>query len=251
METAAIEKKPVQKIFARHEKKYLLTRMQFECLYERLHAYMDEDAYGLSTVCSVYYDNDQNELIQKSIDKPVYKEKFRVRSYGVPREDSRVFAEIKKKFDGVVYKRRVMAPYREMMDFVEKGRALPEDAQIQKEIRYMLERYRLHPAVYIAYDRLALAGKEDPETRVTFDFNTRFRTDHLRLSDGDYGEKLRSDDFYVCETKIANSAPLWLAKLLAECRIYPGTFSKYGTCYKEHILPEMMAEEVLKKCSSF
>ena len=172
----------------------------------------------------------------KSIDKPQYKEKFRVRSYGVPGPESPVFAEIKKKYMGVVYKRRVTAPYEQIRAFLDTGQMLPKDIQIQKEILYMIERYQLRPSVYIAYDRLALAGKDDPEVRVTFDFNTRYRTRQLDLAAGDYGDPLRGGDFYIMEIKLGRNAPLWLSRILTGERIFRGSFSKYGTYYKEHVL---------------
>lgn len=231
----------VQKVFQRQEKKYLLQRSQFEILYSRLQEHMDKDRFGKTTVCSLYYDNDYHELLMKSIDKPVYKEKFRVRSYGVPGPDSPVFAEIKKKYEGIVYKRRVTAPYQELMAFLTDRVPLDCDPQIQKEIWYMSDRYHLHPSIWLAYDRLALAGREDPGIRVTFDFHMRYRSENLDLAYGDQGEPLRNDDFYIMEVKIPLGAPLWLTRILSEEKITPGTFSKVGVCYQEKILPAMKA----------
>ncbi len=242
METATA--KEIQSVFKRKEKKYLLSRAQYETLFERLQEHMEPDVYGLSTVCSLYYDTPHWDLISRSIDKPIYKEKFRLRSYGVATDDSPVFAEIKKKYDGIVYKRRVTAPCGEMLRFLNEGVPLPDSPQIQQEIRWMLRRYDLRPAVWLAYDRIALVGREDPELRATFDFRVRYRTDRLDLREGDFGEELTGDDFYILETKIHKAAPLWLAQLFSELRIYPGTYSKYGTCYRERLLPSILADEL-------
>lgn len=231
-----VQKTSVQRIFQRQEKKYLLNRAQFDAIHDRLLSFMEPDRFGQSTVSSVYYDNDWHELIIKSIEKPIYKEKFRLRSYGVPNPDSPVFAEIKKKYNGVVYKRRVTAPYEEMNAFLAREKMLEKDVQIQKEILYMIDRYQLHPALWLSYDRLALSGRDDPQVRVTFDLHTRFRTYDLDLASGDYGEPLRDDNFIIMETKVPGAAPLWLARLLSEMKIYPGSFSKYGTCYQEKIM---------------
>ena len=94
--------------FKRYEKKYLLTAAQYERIRARLDAYIEPDEFFSSTVCSLYYDTGDFELIRRSIDAPVYKEKLRVRAYNVPAPDGTVFVELKKKFKGVVYKRRVM-----------------------------------------------------------------------------------------------------------------------------------------------
>ncbi len=232
-------KKPVERVFRRKEKKYLIDKAEFEELYRRLLVFMDEDVYGRSTVASLYYDTPDHELIYKSIEKPLYKEKFRLRCYGVPDESTPVFAEIKKKYDGIVYKRRVTAPFRDMAAFINERKPLEKDAQIQNEILYMIDRYGLSPSVYIAYDRYALAGREDKNVRITFDFNARFRTDELDLAAGDHGTPLEDDDFYIMEIKIGGGAPLWLADILNEMKIYPGTYSKYGVCYKKFIFPSL------------
>ena len=94
----------IQCCFERYEKKYCLTLSQQRFLLERMMPYMKKDEYGEYTICNIYYDTDDFRLIRASLEKPVYKEKLRVRSYGVPQADGRVFVELKKKFDGVVYK---------------------------------------------------------------------------------------------------------------------------------------------------
>lgn len=102
-------KNPVQYSFQRYEKKYFLTPEQQTRLLPALQQHMQADAYGQYTLCNTYYDTADWRLIRASLEKPVYKEKLRVRSYGVPEKDGRVFIEIKKKFDGIVYKRRITA----------------------------------------------------------------------------------------------------------------------------------------------
>ena len=97
----------IQYSFARVEKKYMLTRTQRGALLNRIASHLEADAHPTYTICNIYYDTDDYRLIRASIEKPVYKEKLRVRSYGVPGEGDTVFVELKKKFDGVVYKRRV------------------------------------------------------------------------------------------------------------------------------------------------
>ena len=226
---------PVQTSFKRKEKKYLLNRKQYEALRLRMQPYMQEDQYGLTTIMSIYYDNDDFQLIHRSIEKPLYKEKFRLRSYGVPKEGTKVFAEIKKKYDGIVYKRRVTAPMSEMRQFLEGKWKLPDNEQVQQEILWMLKRYRLEPKVLVMYDRLALFGIEDPSLRITFDSNLRYRTEDLDLTHGSFGELFEPEDFYIMEIKFPQSTPLWLVRILDELHIYPGSFSKIGTVFSNNI----------------
>ena len=218
-------------IFKRKEKKYMLTEAQYKEFVERIKDHMKDSEFAPSTVCSLYYDTDDFELINKSIEKPVYKEKFRLRCYDVPNEDSRIFAEIKKKYDGTVYKRRIAASYKEMKAFLEEGKELPTDKQIQNEIKWMVERYGLKPAFYLACDRTALVGKEDKGLRITFDSNIRYRTEDLDLIYGDAGKKFFEDNIYIMEIKFEGACPLWLARTLSEMKIYPHSFSKYGNAY--------------------
>ena len=226
---------PVQTSFKRKEKKYLLNRAQYDALRQRLKEHMQEDQYGLSTIMSLYYDNDDFQLIHRSIEKPRYKEKFRLRSYGVPKETTPVFAEIKKKYDGIVYKRRVTAPLSEMRGFLEKGDELSENRQIQKEIRWMFDRYRLKPKVMVIYERIALYGIRDPSLRITFDSNLRYRTTDLALEKGSHGDLFMPEDFYIMEIKFPGTSPLWLVDILDELKIYPGSFSKIGTVCRTRI----------------
>ena len=151
----------------------------------------------MSTACTT----EDYSLIRTSLSRPAYKEKFRLRSYGVPGERSLVFAEIKKKFDGVVYKRRVEGEPETIQAFVDQGKSLPADSQIQREITCFLKRYHPEPRVFIAYERLALAGKEE-DLRITFDRNIRWRDRELDLRAGDQGSPVLADDGIVMEIKV-------------------------------------------------
>lgn len=206
-------------------------------LFESLGGHLLEDEYGATTVISVYYDSDDFRLIGRSVDGPLYKEKFRIRSYGIPDDDSTVFAEIKKKFDGTVYKRRVEGKYQEIMDMLDGKIRLDHHRQIQDEILWMMERYSLEPVVLIAYDRTAFTSPADPGLRVTFDSDVRYRLDDLDMRNGDYGTPLREEGFRIMEIKTTGSIPLWLADMLSGNGIYPGSFSKIGTCFREVIVP--------------
>ena len=224
----------IQCCFQRYEKKYILSRAQQEYIMKNMRVRMVPDEYGQYTICSVYYDTPDWRLIRASLDKPVYKEKLRVRSYGVPAEDGRVFVELKKKFDGVVYKRRITMGAAEAAAFL-RGEAAAK-GQIGQEIAWFQTFYHTEPKVFIGYDRLAFTGREDPELRITFDAALRCRDENADLRAGDYGAAILPPDAVLMEIKIPGAAPLWLSRLLTDAGAFPGAFSKYGTFYKTHIL---------------
>lgn len=229
----------IRHIFERVEKKYVVGEEKARELAARLGERMIPDEFGLHGVLNVYYDTEDYALIRGSVEKPVYKEKFRLRGYSTPGEETMVFAELKKKYRSVVYKRRVVAD-EDRIERLLQGEMIPgEDAQTQREILWFFLQYDLAPRAFVGYDREALVGREDPELRVTFDRNLRWRGDHLRLSDGARGEPILPEEAVVVEIKIAGAAPLWLARLLSDLGIYPTSFSKYGECYLRHIAPNL------------
>lgn len=226
--------------FKRYEKKYLLTAEQYAVLREELKNYIKPDEYYSSTVCSIYYDSDDYSLIRNSIEGPVYKEKLRVRSYNVPKDNDRVFVELKKKYKGVVYKRRVTMTAKEAELYLAGKAPAPEDSQMIREIDWFLKMNNPSPKVFIACDRLAFVAVDNPELRITFDKDIRWREDNLRLTCGSQGENLLRNGEIVMEIKIPGAAPMWLAELLSRCEVYPSGFSKYGNCYKYHILEKYL-----------
>lgn len=226
-----------QEIFKRYEKKYMLSEQQYTCLLRALIARMAIDEYGKHTISNIYFDTRDYELIRTSIEQPAYKEKLRLRAYGTVKEDSTVYVELKKKYDGVVYKRRVPMAMQEAGKYLDYGIRPKEDSQIFREIDYTLKRYDLKPAAYIAYDRIALFGKEDPELRVTFDRNIRCRNYMLDLRCGENGSRILEKGQVLMEVKVPGAMPLWMSRLLAGLNIYPDSFSKYGTYYQEYLQP--------------
>jgi SPX domain protein involved in polyphosphate accumulation len=166
-------------VFKRVEKKYLLTANVYEDLILRLAPFIERDSYGLHTICNIYYDTERYDLIRNSIEKPKYKEKLRLRSYGIPTADSRVFLEIKKKYKGTVFKRREEMTLFETQELLENGSFPEKKSQILNEIEYFLKFYHPEPKLFLAYDREAYSGKEDSSLRITFDRNIRSRTTEL------------------------------------------------------------------------
>lgn len=229
---------PIQNCFARYEKKYFLTPAGQKTLLQAIGPYIKMDFYGKYTICNLYYDTPDWRLIRASLEKPVYKEKLRVRSYGVPAEDGTVFAEIKKKYKGVVYKRRITVPVSEVQPLLNGEKPLADYGQIGREIDWFQQMYHAQPRVFIGYDRIAFAGVEDPELRITFDTNIRWRTTELDLRAGDHGAPLLPDDRVLLELKLPGVCPLWLSHALTEAGAVPVSFSKYGSCYCRYLLRE-------------
>lgn len=224
-------------IFKRIEKKYLLPVDRFHAFMERLGDWVKQDDYGLHTICNIYYDTDQNDLIRRSIEKPVYKEKFRLRSYGIPTKEDMVYLEIKKKYKGTVYKRRVAMPMLAAKEYLEEGRYPKEyDCQILREIDYMINYYNLKPSLYLAYDRRAFYVVDKPEIRFTMDQKIRSREEQLDLMRGDYGEYLFEEDLRLIEIKAPGALPEWFVEAMCELEVYPNSFSKYGKIYSKKLL---------------
>lgn len=222
----------IQNSFERVEKKYLLTRGQYAAMKLGMAAHTAPDKYPVYTITNIYYDTEDMELIRESLEKPEYKEKLRVRAYGVPTSRDTVFVELKKKFEGVVYKRRITLSAGETYAWL-SGIVRAPEGQIAREIDWFRRRIKPVPAAYIAYDREAFAGTEDPELRITFDTNLRAREYDLDLRLGDHGTLIIPEDTVLMELKIPGAAPMWLAKLLSDNGIKPVSFSKYGTFYKQ------------------
>ena len=222
-----------QSVFERYEKKYVITGAQKEKLLSAINGRLVPDEFGESTVCNLYFDTPDYRLIRASMERPVYKEKLRLRSYGIPDENSNVFVELKKKYKGVVYKRRINMTYGEAVDFLCRRNFPRADTQVYGEIAYFMGFYRsLRPTVSIFCDRTAYFSSEDRNVRVTFDRNIRFRNKMLDLSTGSQGVKLLDSGLYVMEVKTLGSVPLWFSSALGELEIYPRAFSKYGKAYE-------------------
>lgn len=218
-------------IFKRIEKKYLLTEAQYEALFQRIGAHLKPDEYGRSTVLSLYLDTPDRRIIRNSIEAVDYKEKLRLRSYGTAGADATVFLELKKKFGGVVYKRRAAMSLAEAERYLRQGEK-PFESQIMSEIDWAMKLYdQPKGAMLIACEREAWFDEAHPDLRLTFDRNIRYRKTELRLDRGSAGIGLLPKDTVLLEIKTAGAMPLWLANALDAEKILPGSFSKYGAAY--------------------
>ena len=222
-----------QSCFQRFELKYILTRPQKEALLRAMEPYMRLDQYGRVTIRNIYYDTPSYRLIRASIERPVYKEKLRIRSYRqlVPGEDA--FVELKKKFKKVVYKRRLSMPFHESMDWLKGVDSLQPPGQIGEEIRYFRDFYGdLRPTVFLSYEREAFYSLDGSDFRVTFDENILARDTDLSLCSQVCGTPILPTELTLLELKAPGAIPLWLTDFLTKNKIYKTSFSKYGTAYQ-------------------
>ena len=230
--------------FRRVEKKYVINKKQYEALQKAMQDKMVEDEHGKSTIYNVYYDTEQYDLIKHSISKPIFKDKVRIRSYNAPTQNSKVYLEIKRKYDGIVSKRRIQTS---LETFYESFKSPKETAkgQVEKELTYYFKHYHLIPTMFLSYERNAYYEKGNSDFRITFDTNIIARDYDLQMEKGNYGTVILGKDNYVMEIKTLGAMPIWFVHLLDELNIYPAGFSKYGEAYQELILKENSMKEVI------
>lgn len=219
--------------FKRYEKKYLLNPEQYNAIKAEVDKFFSPDEYGETKICNLYYDTPSFLTIRRSIEKPIFKEKVRLRTYGVPDDSTTAFIEVKRKFKSVVYKRRIHMPYVKAIDYLNKIYPDEEDTQISKEIKYIINFYgNLEPKFYLSYDRSAYFYKETSDIRITFDKNITWRTNDLDLRSGSYGASILPEGYTLMEIKVPNTVPLWLSQLMSRLGVKSNSFSKVGNAYK-------------------
>lgn len=227
-----------QAVFKRYELKYLLTQQQKQAVLAAMEPYMQLDKYGRTVIRNLYYDTPTHLLIRRSIEKPAYKEKLRIRSYARVDGDGTVFVELKKKYRNVVYKRRMALPNQKAMAWL-AGETLCHGGQIAKEIDYFQEFYGpLRPAVFLSYEREAFYARDGSDFRITFDDTILCRQEALSLTAEVYGTPILPPGKVLMEIKCSGGIPLWMTAVLSREKIYKSSFSKYGTAYKTLIFPQ-------------
>ena len=245
-----------EKIFDRVEKKYLITPTIRRVLLRTIKKNMKPDSYFKSNIYNIYFDTNNYDLITQSIDHPIFKEKFRARSYD---GYDKVFLEIKTKLlgsalrrdvlenDGITkdnnigYKRRILINKQDFEDLI-KGKATAldlakrnietrNDIQIAKEIDYFMSHFKLKPKILLYYDRESYIG--DNDLRITFDENLKYRNKQLKFVKKSLDKTFFKDDKnIIMEIKAKSALPLWLVKVLSTEHIYPQRFSKIDKIYE-------------------
>ena len=223
-----------REVFQRKEIKYLLDEEQYREVKAFLDGIARTDRYGISRINNIYFDTKDYLLVRTSLEKPLYKEKLRLRTYGETEDGTNAFIEIKKKYKGIVYKRRISGSYEKLQGHMEGKNPDLGSSQIAKEILSFEERYKdLRPAMSICYERMAMAGILDQDFRVTFDRNIEWNAECRDLRQQKPGKPLLKPGQYLMEIKVANALPPGLARKLSEQKVFPASFSKYGEGYKD------------------
>ncbi len=231
-----------QMIFQRYELKYLLNLRQLQAVQKAIEPYMMPDQYSHSSIRNLYLDTPDFRLIRRSLERPVYKEKLRIRSYGRAGEQAPVFVELKKKYRSVVYKRRLLLEQDAARACFDGTRPWP-DSQIGAELNYAANFYQsLRPAVFLSYERDAFHGITDPDFRVTFDTDILYRQQQLTLDSDPWGTPILPSDMVLMELKVSGGFPIWMAHVLSRQGIFKTSFSKYGTAYRDILLTGQRGE---------
>lgn len=229
-----------QMIFKRYEIKYLLTYAQRQYIQETMKPHMQLDEFGHSVIRNIYFDTDNYRLVRRSIEKPVYKEKLRMRSYRKAGQNDKVFLELKKKYQSVVYKRRILLPQQEAFELIDNPSGIQTDSQIEKEILYFCDYYQsLRPVVYLSYEREAYYALDGSDFRVTFDEQILSRTDRLSLDEEPEGQLLLEEGMSIMEIKTPGAMPLWMTQCLTKLHLYKTSYSKYGTAYQQMLMASL------------
>ncbi len=236
-----------QTVFKRYELKYILSLEQKAKILTAMSPYMHIDGYGLTAIRNIYFDTDDHRLIRRSIEKPVYKEKLRIRSYSQATSDSTVFVELKKKYENVVYKRRLPLCWQDAIAWASREKACPKDTQISREIDYFIDFYgKLRPSVLLSYEREAYYDTGGGDLRITFDSNMLCRQVDMSLCSPIYGDPIFPKDSVLMELKCSGSLPLWMVRTLSREGIFKTSFSKYGNAYRTLIFPTLYPQSTQK-----
>jgi hypothetical protein len=236
---------------SRGEVKYMLDEYTYQKLRKAMRPYVEPDLFATTEVCSLYLDTPDNALIRRSLEKPKYKEKIRIRRYGSLHSLSdSCFIEIKKKVQGIVYKRRVEMTLQEAKTFCTEGiypeaslKLLPEGEEIsaRQNLSEMAWCFRVHkplnPSFYVSYKRLSLKEKNTDTLRITFDRDIRWLAMAGLWREGSPLPEAATTDLVagekrLMEIKAGQSMPLWLVHILNDLEIYPQSFSKAGATYR-------------------
>ncbi len=228
--------------FKRYELKYKLTKEQYGLLITAMPNEMQLDQYGRHKISNIYFDTEDYRVIRHSLEKPKYKEKLRIRCYGEPSESTIVFIELKKKFNGIVYKRRVYSEQSKVFSYLCTGEKTVEQSQILREIDYFKKSYdEIKPKVYLSYEREAFFSTLDENFRLTFDFNIRARSSDVSLFSSDDDMEVLPTNYVLLEVKTVRGLPNWFLQFLGDNKIYKTSFSKYGTAYQTYFMPQFIS----------
>lgn len=238
-------------VFKRYEKKYLMNEAIMKRLMPEILAHMEPDKFCRDgqtySISNIYFDTEGYDVIRESLSKPFYKEKLRLRSYGIPTSPGdTVFLEMKKKVNRMVTKRRAKLTAGEAERFLTKGEYPVNPsymtAQVLREIEYYLSHKKVAASMRISYERMAFFDRENRDFRLTFDQDIRYVQGKVGLYDQDKGRPLLPEDARLMEVKVSDAYPMWFVRLLSEENVHISSFSKYGVAYKSYLKEEVLED---------
>lgn len=235
----------MQYIFKRLEKKYLITQNQAAQLKSTLAQHMKPDGFGTRPVQNLYCDTTNWDIIRTSIEKPYYKEKMRLRCYGIPSSSDLIFLELKKKYAGIVYKRRITVPLQTLLYRGLKDYLAGQTTQIARELNFHVQSKNVSEKMFVSYHRTAFIGIEDEDLRITLDSKICYRLNMLDFFHPGEGRHILPEDHVLMEIKTSKGVPMWLAKSLSDNKIYTSSFSKYGACYTDYYQRKIQKEVII------
>ena len=227
----------VKTTFKRYEAKYKIKQIKQKAFLAAISEYIEPAKFRKYMVQNLYYDTEDWEVIRQSIEKPLYKEKMRLRYYGNKPynkrtgEDTSLFLEMKKKYMGEVYKRRIEIPVEKLYGKDIRDVVADEPSQISQELAFYLQTNPVSEKLYISYQREAYTGVKEKDLRITFDTEVQYRLEELSFQSTLKGRSPLSPETVILEIKTQEGIPLWLTNALSEYKIFPVTFSKCGICY--------------------
>lgn len=235
-----------KEVFNRYELKYIVNKALYKELLQALqgHVFMDKhgDQDGYYMVMNLYYDTADHLFFNETVNRQQFRQKLRLRGYNHINRDSNVFLEIKKKYRGVVYKRRTLLKLPEAYAFLadtlsKKDYSLYDasNTQILGEVDFLKQFYQLEPKVIVSYDRQAFQGIHEEDLRVTFDRNLLKRETDLRIESRSDGELFMDPSLYVLEVKVNDRIPLWLSHILNDFQCWRQGYSKYTSSYNSDL----------------
>lgn len=225
-------------IFSRYELKYLIPFHLYEELSQILKTRMVYDKYGDSegkyNIISLYFDSADKKIYYETRNKRKYRQKLRLRIYNKATLEDNAYFEVKKKYKNRVNKRRTSIKLEHAYQYIDNllgkhDEISVSNQQIFGEIDSFRTLYNLVPENIVSYDRQAFVGVDDPDLRVTFDYNLRCRKDDLHIEHGPHGTHFVDPNMVVLEVKVDYSVPLWLSRILSELGCRKGSVSKFCT----------------------
>lgn len=218
---------------------YKLSYAQYSQLRKRSYPHLVEEYEGIHELSSLYFDTPDFELMREVQEEGAYQELFRMRTDALLMKESLVAMEIVKQFNGRKSLRSVLIPYVNAQSFLRNYRKhvlkVGVEAQISREIEYLVSGRNLVPKVVISSDRISVVSTKKGRLEMDFDFNIRWRTADLDLKKGNVGEFVDPTLNVLMTVKSEGNHPQWFRELVEELNLCESSFSSLMVTYKEQL----------------